>query len=235
MPRWLRQDLVNGIGAEWAAPRLPRVRMRVCAACNARMNVAFEVPARPVLLRMMSGARWPMTLDERRVAAFWMIKTDILYGILRIVRDNVEPGVHPKYQHRWDPGQRLADHRANLMRLTRDGIAPPRTIVSAALMEVVEPSRCIPITPRDDGDFVSRGVNVWMPLVYETIQGDRDPAAHATLRLDDGRFVVLWPPRMGESALWPPAPISFTEVRAFRASEHGHLMPLLRLRPGDAA
>lgn len=227
VPQWLRGALLSFFPGWQNA--FPRVKFRVCQACNRHMNQIFEIPARPIVLAMLSATREKpiqMGLDHRSIVARWLMKTTLLYSIMRKHRDDVPIGLHPQFADTYDIQFALAKQRAWLIRLMRDGVATPATSVSVAMVADAASGR--PIPRRGDGAFAINDLNVWLPLVTETVVDDGALRQHVAMRFIDDRFVVLWPPTFG-SVGWPPALLSVADLIEHAGSiPYKSAMPLIR-------
>lgn len=158
--------------------------------------------------------------------ARWLMKTTLLYSIMRKHRPDVPIGLHPQFAETYDAQFALAKQRAWLMRLMRDGVATPATSVTMAMVGDVASGR--PIPRRADGAFVINDLNIWLPLVTETVVENGALRQHVAVRSIDDRFVVLWPPMFG-SVAWPPAPLSATDLIEHAESiRYKSAMPLIR-------
>lgn len=230
-PQWLRDFTLKAVlTPEWASV-MPRVKLRICAVCNANLNIKFEEPARPTLLAMMSTiVTGPISLgrDHCRAVAAWTVKTDLLYALIRLTNPRIEPGVHAIHKAQWDPDARLTSHRARLLELINDGIMPRGTSVSVAMLGDTRGRRYRELERRTDGFYTSFGVNAFVPLITECIIGDDLLERHIERRTNDGRFAVLWPPPL-TSLKFPSDVVSMDEAKAFAApGPDQHRMGLVR-------
>lgn len=103
VPQWLRAALLSFFPGWQNA--FPRVKFRVCQACNRHMNRTFEIPARPIVLAMLSAMHEQpirMSLEHRSIVARWLMKTTLMYAIMRKHRDDVPIGLHPQFAQTYD-------------------------------------------------------------------------------------------------------------------------------------
>jgi hypothetical protein len=228
VPQWLRTALLQ-FYPDWANA-FPRLKFRVCRDCNGQMNSVFEIPARPIVLAMLSATpESPVTLglSERCIVARWLMKTALLYAIVRKHRDDVSIGIHPQFAHGYDPVLALMNQRSWLLRLMRDGVATPSTSVAVAM--IGDATRSRPVARRGDGAFVLNDMNLWLPLVTETVVQNGALRQHVAMRRIDDRFVVIWPPILG-TVLWPPAPLAIDDlVEHVKMIAYKSTMPLIRV------
>ncbi len=131
IPEWLRSHQIAGMDdpTEWSQ-LIRRVRTRVCGRCNDRMNVAFEQPARPLVIGMLDHDRLRMSGPEQRAVAHWMMKVTLLYGLMRHWRHDVEPAVHPDGSDGWNHAISQGEKRADLHRSMEAGEMPPETTIA---------------------------------------------------------------------------------------------------------
>lgn len=176
---------------------LQGVHVPMCESCNAMLNRTIEVPAKPIVRKLLahddSGASLGLSADECADLARWLLKVGILKG-------------HPDADHdhvglQRDPGLARLPVRPEWLDWMRTGSTPPDAFSVFATRrdlraEAPGPSdRQIIVLPKlrvdgEDLEFTSwsfgfTGVNVtivWHPGW---------PIAHP--QLESGRAVRLWP------------------------------------------
>lgn len=208
VPKWLRKHLVESHGVssqaereEWA--RLVRtVRTRVCETCNRRMNLAFEAPARPLILAMLEHEPLRLSTEQQLVVARWMMKVTLLWGLMRHWRDDVESAVHPRYADTYDAAASAERQRQDVMNLIETGEMPPGTTIAALAIVATTTER--PLLPRTDGKYAGAGHTNFFTMVFEVVQRDAIASRHRTERRADSRWQLVWPPRPGDRFTWPP-------------------------------
>lgn len=86
----------------------------VCQRCQRRLNALFEMPARPLLLEMLTGSTIDLSSRQQVVIAGWFVKTAIVLGLAR--NPNRGPTALPELS-----AERL---RLDLCRMLKDGTPP---------------------------------------------------------------------------------------------------------------
>jgi hypothetical protein len=184
------------------APHLVRVRVRICKACNNRMNDALEMPARELVIAMWDGVDLALGYEDARAIAAWVTKVEALYSLMRHWRDDVSPRVHPEGSDGWNAARNEATRRSDLFRLLDKGRLPPATTICALYM--AGEGRTKPLGIRSDPQHGGYSATNLMPLLFETIFRDYQPGRHRSARQLDSRWTRLWPIRRDEVVHWPP-------------------------------
>jgi hypothetical protein len=233
IPNWLRNHMIlNMDDPEAWAQLLPRVKIRVCKACNGRMNAAFEQPARDLVLAMWDGKTLQLSPTDARAVAAWILKVEALYALMRHWRDDVSPAVHPLSEPTWVATESEDRHRQDLLQLLNGGEPPPATTICAIYMSADE--RLRPLGIRTDGFHDGYSATNVMPLLFETVIRDHLAVPHRAVRSSDPRWVQLWPAESHESVPWPPQhTTSILDVLDYQAalSKQSHFMPMGRRGP----
>lgn len=233
LPQWLRTVLLDRVPG-LSAPALPRVKLRVCEACNRQSNRAFEEPARPVIKRMLSGTPFVLSTEDARHVGLWALKTEGFYGLMRHWRDDMQPSVHPQFAASYNQTEAAERRRLEQHALVYNLMPPVNSTVSVLWIRPGRAWRRQPILNRADGAFQTYGVTNVYPLLFESITGDAEPAEQQRMRHADPRFAVLWPVAEQHAVRWPPAPASLRDVVAYQArfGRRAHVLPLVRGGPG---
>ncbi len=228
IPEWLRSHQIAGMDdpTEWSQ-LIRRVRTRVCGRCNDRMNVAFEQPARPLVIGMLDHDRLRMSGPEQRAVAHWMMKVTLLYGLMRHWRDDVEPAVHPDGSDGWNHAISQEEKRADLHRLMEAGEMPPETTI--AVIAASPESSGKQLLPRTDALHGGYSTTNLFTMLFEVVTRDHMASRHRTARRADPRWVMIWPPIAGDNASWPPKRLtSVVEIIKFQevVSRTAHFMTM---------
>jgi len=191
------------------------------------MNVAFEQPARPLVIGMLDHDRLRMSGPEQRAVAHWMMKVTLLYGLMRHWRDDVEPAVHPDGSDGWNHAISQEEKRADLHRLMEAGEMPPETTI--AVIAASPESSGKQLLPRTDALHGGYSTTNLFTMLFEVVTRDHMASRHRTARRADPRWVMIWPPIAGDNASWPPKRLtSVVEIIKFQevVSRTAHFMTM---------
>lgn len=232
IPEWLRNHQIAGMDdpAQWAT-LIKRVRTRVCKECNGRMNVAFEQPARAIVISMLEAEPLRLSRADQRAVARWMMKVTLLYGLMRHWRDDVNPAVHPDGAVGWSQPVSQEQHRTDLIRLLDEGVFPDDTTICAIAVAPLVVGR--PLVPRTDAHYGGYSTTNLLSLLFEVVTRDHLAARHRATRGADPRWSIIWPlGAAGEPTVWPPRRTSVVEVLKFQevVSRTAHFMSMGRQR-----
>lgn len=168
--------------------------------CNGNLNEAFETPCKPVVEQLIAGssARIDLTADEQRLAASWMLKTNLV----KRLGDHTQRGPSPENREML---------RVALLVSLVGGVPPLACFVriGGILLEddddaAFSPGRPFVVAKETAYAAALTGVTNMGFLVWESslLPMLVEPGVHVELPPDDPRLVRIWPP-VDDPAQWP--------------------------------
>lgn len=184
MPTWTRKLLWENLPRDgtWELP--PRITIRICVDCNARMGKLYEDTTAPLLKPMITGLDIiGLSPRNQTLVGRWCIKTALLF--------------HMKQAMELD--QFHQEDADVLHRMNQGGPAPDTSSVRIAKFmsqgtdeKPGEPYRGSLVGAQP---LTSIGYSQIGHLAIEVISGHREPLLDFIRRTeDDKRFVRMWPP-----------------------------------------
>lgn len=84
LPQWARNAhlAITRSGQRPETSNPAAIKMRICSECNSALGTQFENDASGVIAPMISGRNIVLTPAHQTIAAAWIIKTDLMLGIL---------------------------------------------------------------------------------------------------------------------------------------------------------
>lgn len=181
----------------------PRIKLRICTECNARMGRRYEDVAAPLIKPLMLGQEVSLTVQEQADISRWVIKTTLLLNVKERIRsgrdyetirqllaamievDVPPPGCSVRIGRFPAEEDDPPDVAANLAEILPGG--PPSTILFCAVASFGQLGIDVVMTnPADLVDFIARTetsdrlVRIWPP----TVQGAEFPPMHLLTRAD---------------------------------------------------
>jgi hypothetical protein len=108
LPQWVRSEALRLHPPTTLQAFPPRLKLRICTACNRDMARRYETNAAPLMKPMMRGNQQHLNSTQQRTIALWTIKTMLMLGIADRVKRRL-------VNEAW---------RQLLLRLTRDDLPP---------------------------------------------------------------------------------------------------------------
>lgn len=205
VPMWARRQVLALTGQDGpAAP--PRVKVRICRACNGRLGRVFENDAPTLIGPLVAGDAVTLTRRDQIRLGSWLTKCtllgnfagtkphewghDIVRGLLLEMMQTGRPACYTSVRI----GRHPLGEKA-------DPAVPPRQLVPAT-------------TPR----FAFFGVNAVGHLVYETVVGGTTDILEHVARTDGhyDELVRVWPPRPEPVSWPPPRPLDLQTIMRMR-------------------
>lgn len=197
LPIWLRNLLLElAFATRFQAP--PRLKLRICQACNSQLGTIFENSAAKVLSPMIRAQNTALTPDQQQLLSGWIIKTSIL-----LVFHNERLGTGPTER------ERREQLRAILVAMMETGVPLEGVAVHVAARtnHLLHPATAGP--PFADGwptgKLIFSDMPALGPFVSRSVIGDSpDIKQFIDYAESDDWFVRIWP-RQERTVQWPPA------------------------------
>jgi hypothetical protein len=186
----------------------PKVVLKpVCERCQRRLNSAFEIRAKDLLIQMLDTPPVDLSPERRSVLAAWFCKTALVLVLAREKRSSA-PVLTQRQSSRV---------RTMLRQMVKTGQLPQNAAVRIAHRSLAASRaerRFVP-EPLNNDPAILTCAYAFEDIMCEVILDahSHNVARHLTLTNDDQRFIQLWPQPGHESLRWPPAAsVSYADI-----------------------
>lgn len=209
MPSWARLEALRLVPPKDLRFYPPRLKLRICTACNDNMARRYENGAAPLVKPMMRGAERSLSAGEQRDVSLWAIKTVLVFGIA------------DKFKHRVD----YEVWRQLLLRMTDKDVPPGGSSVrigwwpvgeEAAIDRAATLADLLPNRPPQNLQLfmVSSLAHFVMEVV---VMSDVVDALDWAARTPDSDWLIrIWPPNVVGVGYPPPRLLTADNIAGLR-------------------
>lgn len=202
MPEWVRLTVTQTMRANGLSPP-PRIRVRICAACNGYLARKLENPVASFLRPALLGEAVQLNRRQLKLLATWMAKCDLLMSLRGYLKD--------------EDHDRAFRYGILIYGMMLEMLPPPGVAIRIANVSLfahelpAEGYRSKALAGLSPAPALF-SVTSCGHLAWETTITAKAAAFLATVSRDT-RFTPLWPPPISEFK-WPIGPsLSITELQ----------------------